>query len=140
MRISDWSSDVCSSDLHVHRRPQSELDRDAEVRVVRRLSRKFLAAACARFKDDVAAMEAEAAQFEEHIELTSNCSDDRCYGQALRDWQFHACGNSLQSHSAILDLPYKDIPALTRPHPPPPSPTPPHTPRVQLRPTLRLAH
>src|SRR3546814_6179586 len=78
---------------HVHRRPQSELDRDAEVRVVRRLSRKFLGAACARFKDDVAAMEAEAAQIEEHIELTYNCSDDGCYGQDLSDWQFHACDN-----------------------------------------------
>src|SRR3546814_3787955 len=104
MRISDWSSDVCSSDLHVHRRPQSELDRDAEVRVVRRLSRKFLGAACARFKDVVAAMEAEAAQIEEHIELTYNCSDDGCYGQDLSDWPVHDCGNSMTSHFAILDL------------------------------------
>ncbi|HEY9537911.1 MAG TPA: hypothetical protein VIS03_09995 [Kiloniellaceae bacterium] len=81
--------------------------------MVRRLSRKFLGAACARFKDDVAAMEAEAAQIEEHIELTYNCSDDGCYGQDLSDWQFHACGNSLKSHFAILDLDDKDIRAVT---------------------------
>src|SRR3546814_16374659 len=58
-------------------------------------------------------MEAEAAQIEEHIELTYNCSDDGCYGQDLSDWQFHACGNSLKSHFAILDLDDKDIRAVT---------------------------
>src|SRR3546814_10099848 len=36
MRISDWSSDVCSSDLHRWIGPFALRDREAEARVVRR--------------------------------------------------------------------------------------------------------
>src|SRR3546814_14191196 len=79
---------------HVHRRPQSELDRDAAVRVVRRLSRKFLGAASASFKDDVAALEAAAAPIDAQIAPTYNSRDDGAHGKALRDCRFYAGGTT----------------------------------------------
>src|SRR3546814_1855181 len=42
-----------------------------------------------------------------------DCSDDGCFGQNLDDWQFHACGNSLKSHFAILDIDDENIRAVT---------------------------
>lgn len=73
----------------------------------------FLGNGCVRLRDRAAEMVADAAKIEDYIEATYNCSDDGCFGQSLDDWQFHACGNSLKSHFAILDIDDKNIRAVT---------------------------
>jgi len=73
----------------------------------------FLGNACVRLRAEAKDMAADAQKIEEHLEATYSCSDDGCYGQKLSDWQFHACGNSLKSHFAILDIDDKDIRDVT---------------------------
>src|SRR3546814_6377476 len=107
MRISDWSSDVCSSDLpHLQRRPLPVFLRERE-------QRQYLDAEIARGADDLAdRLDAFAmyrgTQFATRLRpATVAVHDD---GDMLRDRRIDHCGRSTRSeeHTSELQSPMRN--------------------------------
>jgi len=69
----------------------------------------FVGPVCGRINNRAKELAADADRIREHIEVTYDCQGKSCHGQSLDDWQFHACGNSLKSHFAILGVDYEDV-------------------------------
>jgi hypothetical protein len=73
----------------------------------------FARPVCGDINNDAKALVADAKRIQEHLETTYDCRDDGCFGQSLNDWEHHACGNSLKSHFAILDIDTNDVREVT---------------------------
>ncbi|MEO3430139.1 hypothetical protein AAFN88_14860 [Pelagibius sp. CAU 1746] len=73
----------------------------------------FAGPVCGGINREAGEMAADAERIRAYIEDTYDCKGEGCHGQDLSDWQFHACGNSLKSHFAILGLDDDDIRAVT---------------------------